>query len=221
MSNENENCKCNIRMDVRGRCCPIRSAPTFAKCPARCDTTYFCITNDYEAYKSYCDLPYSQQRERMFELAQQEPYGLGDHDADNVVDLLIDDQKEEGNCCEMCYDPVDEEDRREWIDDDYKDTEILYCVECFDRMESIYPKTYRFRYECLRDVETIWNELVGDLKEMKMFHSADGLRHIAEFQSILDLQILKYKIEDRCEDCHIAVGTLELQEKNYTLKVSI
>ena len=127
-------CKCNNRMDIRGRCCPIRSAPKFAKCNARCDTTYFCITNDYEAYKSYCDLPYSQQREKVFELAQKAPYYLTDHRADNVVYILTQDQKEEGYCCVKCDEPVDEEDRRGLNDDE--GTELLYCEYCFDRLEA-------------------------------------------------------------------------------------
>jgi hypothetical protein len=49
-------CKCNGAMDIRGRCCPITSPSSFAECPVSYDTTYFCIGNDYEAYKTYCAL---------------------------------------------------------------------------------------------------------------------------------------------------------------------
>jgi hypothetical protein len=160
-------------------------------------------------------MSYSKQQERVFELAQQEPYWLGDSDADMVVEILKEDQRQDGNSCEMCGEPIDEDDRREWTDDE--GTEILYCECCFDRMEGRKIKTYRFRYETLYDVDCVSGELVKDISEIKIYHNADGLRKVADFNSRLDLQTLTDKIKETCVDCHIITETLQLKE-NYTGK---
>jgi hypothetical protein len=88
-------CKCNDAMDIRGRCCPIKSPSSFAECPVSYDTTYFCIRNDYEAYKTYCALSYFNQKMKVFELAKKEPYNLTEDMAFKVVELLDDDQNNE------------------------------------------------------------------------------------------------------------------------------
>ena len=58
-----DTCKCHDGMDIRGRCDYIYEKKAFLKCPARVDTAYFCLMNDWETYdklqkqskRSYCE----------------------------------------------------------------------------------------------------------------------------------------------------------------------
>ena len=58
-----QSCKCHDGMDIRGRCDYVRNKKAFLKCPARVDTAYFQMMNDWETYnklqkhgeRSYCE----------------------------------------------------------------------------------------------------------------------------------------------------------------------
>jgi len=41
-------CECNTKMDIRLRCDPVKSAPSFANCPAKVDTVYYHLNNNYD-----------------------------------------------------------------------------------------------------------------------------------------------------------------------------
>jgi hypothetical protein len=96
-----EPCKCHSNMDIRGRCDPVRSAPSFAKCRARVDTTLFHIQNDYEFHKDIEGLCRKSIHERYKEYASVEPYCLTSDEQHELIELLEQDEEEneEYQCC--------------------------------------------------------------------------------------------------------------------------
>jgi hypothetical protein len=88
-------CCCTTKTDIRGRCDAIRSAPQFAKCPARVDTALFHIENDYQIYQELAlHRDVSEKSEIIARVASEAPYnfsGGGDSlwtgDVEKIVDL--------------------------------------------------------------------------------------------------------------------------------------
>ena len=114
-------CKCNTSMDIRGRCDPVRSAKQFSRCPARFDTAYFHINNDYEKYKSLEGLNRGEKQQKIIQYAREEPYFLEDDNLEDELLYLIEqdeeqeeedsDEEEQYTCaecgCEGMNDPED------------------------------------------------------------------------------------------------------------------
>lgn len=135
-------CKCNTRMDIRGRCCPVRSAKQFSNCPARFDTAYFSIKNDYEKYKQIeacCSR--GEQHSLIFQFCREEPYFLTDEPdlEDEVLELIEQDEENDGDqfCCVSCdgFIPYADEDNGKWCDSEerwvcYSCKDDCFCAEC-------------------------------------------------------------------------------------------
>jgi hypothetical protein len=130
-------CKCNNRMDIRARCDPIRSAPMFAKCPARVDTAFFhiCNTWEFEKKKEECG-DRGQEHELLLTFAKQEPYCLEDED-DELIYLA--EQEEENDskynclCCGEFVSFAEECDEGRWecCDIVCGDCKVKhYCEDC-------------------------------------------------------------------------------------------
>jgi len=129
-------CKCNNGMDIRGRCDPIRSAKQFSTCPARVDTAYFHINNDFEKYNDIqASFTRADKHKKYYAYMREEPFFLKDHPShsDSHLDELIlelieaDEENEEQYLCCYCDTFVnlgDEEDQAEWNDD------RLVCGDC-------------------------------------------------------------------------------------------
>jgi len=126
-------CECNTRMDIRARCDPVKSAPSFENCPAKVNTVYHHIINTYEEYKQYeryCEPGVRQDRNDVIaSIAITDKYGLTGNEVDELLELFdkADEDDYKYNCI-LCDDFVfacDEENCR--IDGD---EEGLICWNC-------------------------------------------------------------------------------------------
>ena len=126
-------CECNTRMDIRARCDPVKSAPSFANCPAKVDTVYFHLTNSFEDVKQYehlCEPGVRQDRNDVIaSIAITDKYGLTGDEVDELLELFDgadeDDYKYNCICCDAFVFACDEDNCR--FDGD---VEGLICDNC-------------------------------------------------------------------------------------------
>lgn len=134
-----EPCNCNSRMDIRGRCDPIKSAKQFAECSARVDTAYFHICNDYDKWevpRREC-WKRSQEHELLRKVASAEPYCLTAYELDEILELKEQDEENEDEfnclCCGNFVSCAEEEDEGRYEGDDIICGDCVrnhYCDEC-------------------------------------------------------------------------------------------
>lgn len=111
---EEENCPpccCTTKIDIRGRCDAIRSAPQFAKCPARIDTALFHIENDYQIDQELAlhrDIEYKSKI--IARVASEAPYNFETGDVEKIVNLYryaeekrIEEEEEKEEKKPKCY----------------------------------------------------------------------------------------------------------------------
>lgn len=132
-------CKCNTRMDIRGRCDPICSAKQFSKCPAKVDTAYFHITNDYdnwEVKRRDCRSRGDEQT-LLRKVASAEPYFLEGEELDDLIVLKEEDEENDGEfnciCCDNFVSYAEEQDEARMEDDKLVCGDCSayhYCEEC-------------------------------------------------------------------------------------------
>jgi hypothetical protein len=126
-------------MDIRGRCCPIRDAKQFSMCPARVDTTYFCIMNDCDKYQDiWSSSSREEKHKKLLEYAIAEPFLLKDDPShsDSVLEemlfLLFDEDDEEdyesANCEKCCENYL--------LDKLEVKDEKFYCRVCFEEEDN-------------------------------------------------------------------------------------
>ncbi len=93
-------CKCHDGMDIRGRCDYIYDKKAFLKCPARVDTAYFCLMNDWETYdklqkqskRSYCE----DGEKEIIRMFCHHTLGLKSiHDKRKVVEMYYEEKRRE------------------------------------------------------------------------------------------------------------------------------
>lgn len=125
-------CKCHDGMDIRGRCDPIRDAKQFSMCPARVDTTYFCIMNDCDKYQDiWSSVSREEKHKKLFEYARAEPFLLKDDitHSDSVLEEML----------FLLFDEDDEED-----EEDYESANCEKCSENYliDKLEVKDDKFY-------------------------------------------------------------------------------
>lgn len=134
-----EPCNCNSRMDIRGRCDPIKSAKQFAECSARVDTAYFHISNDYDKWevpRREC-WKRSQEHELLRKVASAEPYCLTTYELDEILELKEQEEENEDEfnclCCGNFVSCAEEEDEGRYEGDDIICGDCVrnhYCDEC-------------------------------------------------------------------------------------------
>ena len=126
-------CECNTRMDIRARCDPVKSAPSFANCPAKINTTFFLIQNTYDEFKQYehlCEPGVRQDRNDVIaSIAITDKYGLTGDEVDELLELFDeadeDDYKYNCICCDT-FVPTSEEDNCRFDGDE----EGVICWDC-------------------------------------------------------------------------------------------
>ena len=126
-------CECNTRMDIRARCDPVKSAPSFANCPAKVNTVYHHIINTYEEHKQYeryCEPGVRQDRNDVIaSIAITDKYGLTGNEVEELLELFneADEDDYKYNCilCDAFVHTSEEENCR--VDGD---EEGLVCDNC-------------------------------------------------------------------------------------------
>ena len=125
-------CECNTKMDIRLRCDPVKSAPSFENCPAKVDTVYYHITNSFEEYKKYeryCEPGVRANRNDIIISIAYDKYDLDHNELDELIELF-DEADEESRkyeciCCDDFVFACDEDKCR--FDGD---EEGLICWNC-------------------------------------------------------------------------------------------
>jgi hypothetical protein len=119
-------------MDIRLRCDPVKSAPSFANCPAKVDTVYYHLNNNYDDYKKYehlCEPGVRADRNDIIIGIAYDNYDLDHNDLDELLELF-DEADEESRkyeciCCDTFVRAYDENECR--FDGD---EEGLICGNC-------------------------------------------------------------------------------------------
>jgi len=132
MTTTTEQCKCTDFMDIRGRCQPTDAS--WAKCPAKVDTAYFCLNNCYEDYKKFCleTVGTRAKRNKKARKIASVKYGLTEDELDGIDELFAqDDANEEEFQCRFCCKPIALED--EDTEGKYDHCEDCWvCYDCYD-----------------------------------------------------------------------------------------
>jgi len=125
-------CECNTKMDIRLRCDPVKSAPSFENCPAKVDTVYYYLNNnflDYKKYEHLCEPGVRADRNDIIIGIAYDKYDLDHNDLDELLELF-DEADEESRkyeciCCDDFVFAYDEDKCR--FDGD---EEGLICWNC-------------------------------------------------------------------------------------------
>ena len=197
-------CSCNTRMDIRGRCDPIRDAKRFSRCPARFDTTYFLINNDHSAYTDIQSCSREGKHIKYMEYAKAEPYFLDLSYADDEDKILMlieeDEENEEQYCCLNCdgFIPLADEDSAKWCDSEerlvcYSCKDECFCAECDDYfaeedleyLNRDNEDTCKYCCDCIapKKCDALEEEITGYFAEMDA--DEDKVRMLEEIKNVI------------------------------------